>query len=200
MFFGIDLSAFLQIVGYPGIFAIILAESGLPIGFFLPGASLLFTAGLLASVGVFNPWVLVPLVTIAAILGDNAGYWFGNKVGIKLFTRPDSRFFHQEHLRRAQHFYERHGTKTIIVARFIPIIRTFAPIVAGIATMHYRTFIICNVIGALGWATGVTTLAYFVGTRFPIIGEYLEVALVLIVIVTTIPLFIEMYRHSRSHE
>lgn len=198
MFFGIDLTAFLQIVGYPGVFAIIFAESGLIIGFFLPGASLLFTAGLLSATGVFNPFILIPLVTIAAILGDNVGYWFGNKVGIKLFTRPDSRFFHQEHLRRTQHFYEHHGHKAIIIARFIPIIRTFAPIVAGIASMNYRTFIICNIVGALAWATGITTLAYFVGTRFPLIGEYIEVVLICIIILTTIPLFTEMYRQYRK--
>lgn len=198
MFFGIDLTAFLQVVGYPGIFAIIFAESGLIVGFFLPGASLLFTAGLLSATGVFNPWILIPLVTIAAIMGDNVGYWFGNKVGIKLFTRPDSRFFHQDHLRRTQHFYERHGAKTILLARFIPIIRTFAPIVAGIASMNYRKFIFYNVLGALAWATGVTTLAYFLGTKFPLIGEYIETVIIAIIVVTTIPLFIEMYRQYRA--
>jgi membrane protein YqaA with SNARE-associated domain len=137
MFFGIDLSLLLQLVGYPGVFAIIFAESGIIIGFFLPGGSLLFTAGLLASTGLFNPWILIPLVTIAAILGDNVGYWFGNKVGIKLFTRPDSKLFHQSHLRAAQHFYEKHGAKAIFLARFVPIIRTFAPIVAGIASIQH---------------------------------------------------------------
>lgn len=198
MFFGIDLTAFLQIVGYPGIFAIIFAESGLIVGFFLPGASLLFTAGLLSAAGVFNPWILVPLVTIAAILGDNVGYWFGNKVGIKLFTRPNSRFFHQEHLRRTQHFYERHGAKAILLARFIPIIRTFAPIVAGIASMNYRKFIIFNILGALAWASGVTTAAYLLGSRFPLIGDYIELVITIIIVVTTIPLFTEMYRQYRA--
>ena len=200
MFFGIDLSLALQVVGYPGIFAIIFAESGLIVGFFLPGASLLFTAGLLAATGVFNPFILIPLVTLAAILGDNVGYWFGNKIGIKLFLKPDSRFFHQKHLRRTQHFYERHGAKTIILARFIPIIRTFAPIVAGIESMNYRTFIICNVIGALGWATGVTTLAYVLGTRFPFIGDYIEIVIIGIIILTLIPLVTEMYRQYRAEQ
>lgn len=198
MFFGIDLTTFLQFAGYPGIFAVIFAESGLIVGFFLPGASLLFTAGLLSAAGIFNPYILIPLVTIAAILGDNVGYWFGNKIGIKLFTRPDSRFFHKEHLARTQHFYERHGAKAIILARFIPIIRTFAPIVAGIASMNYRTFIICNVIGALAWATGVTTAAYLLGSRFPFIGEYIEIVIMTIIVVTTIPLFWEMYRQWRA--
>lgn len=198
MFFGIDLSLLLQLVGYPGVFAIIFAESGLIVGFFLPGGSLLFTAGLLASTGLFNPFILIPLVTVAAILGDNVGYWFGNKVGIKLFTKPDSKFFHQSHLRRTQHFYEKHGAKTILLARFIPIIRTFAPIVAGIASMNYRTFITYNILGALGWATGITTLGYVLGSRFPLIGEYLEVVILTIIFVTTIPLFTEMYRQYRA--
>ncbi len=198
MFFGIDLSALLHIVGYPGVFAIIFAESGTIVGFFLPGGSLLFTAGLLASTGLFNPWILVPVVTLAAILGDNIGYWFGNKVGIKLFTRPDSRFFHQEHLRKTQHFYEKHGAKAVILARFIPIIRTFTPIVAGIASMNYRTFMICNIIGALAWASGITTLGYVLGTRFPLIGEYLEVVILCIIFVTTIPLFWELFKQYRS--
>lgn len=198
MFFGIDLTTFLQVVGYPGIFAIIFAESGLIVGFFLPGASLLFTAGLLAGVGVFNPWILIPLVTIAAILGDNVGYWFGKKVGIKLFTRQNSRFFHQEHLRKTQHFYEKYGAKAIIMARFVPFVRTFAPIVAGIASMHYRTFMICNLIGALLWATGVTTLAYFVGARFPIIGEHLEAFILTIIFITMIPIMIDAIRHYRA--
>lgn len=200
MFFGIDLTVLLQLVGYPGVFLIIFAESGTIVGFFLPGGSLLFTAGLLASAGLFNPWILIPLVTIAAILGDNIGYWFGNKVGIKLFTRPNSRFFHQEHLRQTQHFYEKHGTKAVIIARFIPIVRTFTPIVAGIASMHYRTFMLCNVIGALLWATGITTLGYVLGSRFPFIGEYLEFVILGIIFVTTIPLFIEAYKHYRARK
>jgi membrane-associated protein len=198
MFFGIDLSLLLQLVGYPGVFAIIFAESGIIIGFFLPGGSLLFTAGLLASTGLFNPWILIPLVTIAAILGDNVGYWFGNKVGIKLFTRPDSKLFHQSHLRAAQHFYEKHGAKAIFLARFVPIIRTFAPIVAGIASMNYRKFIIFNILGALAWATGITTLGYVLGSRIPLLGEYLELVILTIIVVTTIPLFTEMYRYYRS--
>jgi membrane-associated protein len=198
MFFGIDLATFIQLIGYPGVFAVIFAESGLIIGFFLPGASLLFTAGLLASIGIFNPWILIPLVTIAAILGDNVGYWFGAKIGIKLFTRPDSRFFHQEHLRRAQHFYEEHGWYAIILARFIPIIRTFAPIVAGIASMNYRLFIICNVVGAFLWASGGTSLAYFLGAQFPQVEEYLTPIILGIIFVTTIPLMWQTWKSSRK--
>lgn len=191
---------FIEYVGYPGIFLIIFAESGTIVGFFLPGASLLFTAGLLAAKGIFNPWILIPTVTVAAILGDNAGYWFGNKIGIKLFTRPDSRFFHQEHLRKTQHFYEKYGTKAIIMARFIPIVRTFAPIVAGIASMNYRKFMICNLIGAFLWATGVTSAGYFLGERFPIIQEYLTFVVLAIIAITLMPLFWETYKQYRDRD
>ncbi len=191
---------FLQYVGYPGIFLIIFAESGTIVGFFLPGASLLFTVGLLSAQGIFNPWILIPTVTVAAILGDNAGYWFGNKVGIKLFTRPNSRFFHKEHLARTQHFYEKHGAKAIVMARFIPIVRTFAPIVAGIANMNYRTFMICNFIGAFGWATGVTTAGYLLGERFPIIQEYVEFVVLGIILVTLTPVIWEAYKSYKNGE
>lgn len=190
----------LAVIGYPGIFLIIFAESGVFFGFFLPGASLLFAAGLLAAKGVFNPWILIPLVTIAAILGDNAGYWFGAKVGIKLFTRPDSKFFRQEHLSQAQHFYERHGAKAVILARFLPIVRTFAPIAAGIANMNYRLFLICNIVGAFLWATCITALGFFLGSRFPVIQHYITPIVLLIVVLTLIPIGIEAWRAHRNKE
>jgi membrane-associated protein len=186
--------------GYPGIFAVIFLESGVPFGFFLPGASLLFTAGILASQGLFNPYILIPLVTLAAILGDNVGYWFGAKIGIKLFLRPDSRFFKHEHLAKAQHFYERHGAKTIVLARFVPIIRTFAPIVAGIAGMKYRVFIMYNMLGALLWATGVTTAGWLLGERFPIVEQYITPIVIGIVVLTIIPAVWETIRSQRSTE
>ncbi|MEN9561088.1 MAG: hypothetical protein RIQ56_361 [Candidatus Parcubacteria bacterium] len=187
-----------KIIGYPGIFAIIFAESGLFFGFFLPGASLLFTAGLLASQGYFDPWILIPLVTIAAILGDNAGYWFGAKVGYKLFLRPDSRFFHHAHLEKAKRFYDKYGSRTILFARFIPIVRTFAPIVAGVVNMNYRTFIAFNILGALGWATGVTSLAYFLGSHIPAVEKYFTYIILGIIAVTSLPLLIEAIRNYRA--
>lgn len=193
-----DLLPLVQFIGYPGVTLIIFLESGTIIGFWLPGASLLFTSGLLASQGFFNPWILIPLVTIAAILGDNVGYWFGAKIGIKLFVRPDSRFFHRGHLAQTQHFYEKHGSKTILLARFIPIVRTFAPIVAGIAGMHYPTFVTYNIIGALSWATGITTLGYVLGSRFPLVGEYLEFFIMGIIFVTLIPLAWEFWKSYRD--
>jgi membrane-associated protein len=194
-----SLEQLIQIVGYPGVFGAIFAESGIPFGFFLPGASLLFTAGLLASQGFFNPWILIPGVTIAAIAGDAVGFWFGRKVGYKLFLRPDSRFFKHEHLQKAQVFFERYGARTILFARFIPVVRTFAPIVAGIANMSVRTFAIYNVLGGLIWATGITSLAYFLGKQIPQVADYLTYIIVGIIVVSSIPLFIEAWRaHKES--
>ncbi len=175
-------------IGYPGITAIVFFESGVPIGFFLPGASLLFTAGLLSSQGFFNPWLIIPLVTVAAILGDNAGYWFGRRVGIRLFLRPDSRFFKHHHLERAKRFYDAYGARAIALGRFVPIVRTFAPIVAGVVAMNYRTFFTYNIMGALAWAAGVTALGYYLGANVPFVGQYLTPILVGIVIVTLLPL------------
>ena len=188
----------MHIVGYPGVFAAILAESGLPFGFFLPGASLLFTAGLLASQGFFNPWILIPGVTIAAIIGDSAGYWFGRTIGYKLFLRPDSRFFKHEHLQQAENFYEKYGSRTILFARFVPIVRTFAPIVAGVARMNFNVFITYNILGALIWATGVTTLAYFLGNTVPGVDKYLTYIIIGIIVVSSIPVILETYRAQKN--
>ncbi|MBI5645118.1 VTT domain-containing protein, partial [Candidatus Kaiserbacteria bacterium] len=156
--------------------------------------------GLLAAQGVFNPWILIPLVTIAAILGDNVGYWFGAKVGIRLFLKPDSRFFHKEHLRQAQLFYEKHGGRAIFLARFVPIVRTFAPIIAGIAKMDYRTFVAWNILGAFAWATCITAAGYFLGERFPIIEQYMTWIILAIVVVTLIPIIRELYKQYRNFD
>jgi membrane-associated protein len=193
-----NLVAFVQLVGYPGLFAIVFLESGVFFGFFLPGASMLFTAGLLASQGYFDVWVLIPLLTLAAILGDNAGYWFGAKVGIKLFLRPNSRFFRHEHLERAKRFYDRHGVLAIALARFVPIVRTFAPIIAGIVRMNYRTFFFYNIAGALAWASGVTFIGYYLGEKVPAVQTYLTPIILLIIIVTCIPIAREMWNEYRN--
>lgn len=177
-----------QAIGYPGVAAVVFLESGVFFGFFLPGASMLFTAGLLASKGFFDPWILIALVTIAAILGDNAGYWFGKKVGVRLFLRPDSRWLKHEHLKRAKNFYDKHGVRTIVLARFVPIVRTFVPIVAGVVEMRYRTFVINNIIGAFLWAAGTTFLGYYLGEKVPFVSQYLTPIILLIVIATLIPL------------
>lgn len=192
-----ELIPLIKLVGYPGLFTVVFLESGVFFGFFLPGASMLFTAGLLASQGVFNVWILIPLLTLAAILGDSAGYWFGARVGVKLFERKDSRFFRQEHLKRAKDFYEHHGVLAIVLARFLPIIRTFAPIVAGIVQMRYRTFLIYNIAGALLWGAGVTFTGYYLGEKIPSIEKYLTLIVALIIVATCIPLLREYVRQKK---
>ncbi|MDO8576626.1 MAG: VTT domain-containing protein [bacterium] len=194
----LNLASIIQFVGYPGLFTAVFLESGVFFGFFLPGASMLFTAGLLASQGIFNVWILIPLLTLAAILGDNTGYWFGAKVGYRLFLRPDSRFFRQEHLKRAKEFYDRHGFLAIVLARFIPIIRTFAPIVAGVVRMRYRVFVVYNIVGALLWASGVTFLGFYLGQKIPGIETYLTPIISVIIIVTCIPLVREYFRKRKE--
>lgn len=170
--FGIDIGAIISAFGVLGILAIVFAESGLLIGFFLPGDSLLFTAGFLTQVDILeiNVHLLVILLFIAAVLGDSVGYTFGRRVGRKLFTRPNSRLFKQENIQRAEAFYEKHGGKTIILARFIPVVRTFAPVVAGVGQMRYRTFLAYNLIGGLLWTGSITYLGYFLGAWFTSLG------------------------------
>jgi membrane-associated protein len=189
-----QLIPFVQWIGYPGIFTLIFLESGVIFGVFLPGASLLFTAGLLSSKGYFNPVILIPLVALAATLGDNAGYWFGNKVGIKLFLRPNSRWFKHEHLERAKAFYDRHGTRTVLVARFVPVVRTFVPIIAGIVKMNYRNFVTYNVAGALAWGAGITFLGYYLGEKVPQVQQYFTPIILGIIVITSLPLLWEMRR------
>lgn len=191
--------------GYLLIFAIVFAESGLLIGFFLPGDSLLFTAGMFAA-GTFedklpnvqfNIWVLCLGVFIAAAAGDQVGYLFGRKAGPALFSRPDSRFFKQEHLEKAQGFFEHHGPRAIVLARFVPIVRTFCPIVAGAGQMEYGTFVRFNVVGGFLWGVGVTLLGYFLG-NVPLIADNIEIALLMVVAVSLIPIAIEVIKSRRA--
>lgn len=189
---GIDLVFLLQAVGYIGFFLIIFAESGILLGFFLPGDSLLFTAGFLASQGYFNLAILVLLAFVGAVLGDSFGYTFGKQLGPKIFTREDSRLFHKHHLERARLFYKAHGPKTIVLARFLPAIRTFAPIVAGVGQMRYRTFVIYNILGALLWAVGLTIAGYFFGNIIPNADQYIIPVVVIIIVVSLMPAIIEV--------
>jgi len=180
---------------------IIFAESGLLIGFFLPGDSLLFVGGFLASDAGGNRLPALPIVALvafaAAVIGDQVGFWFGRKVGPSLFNRPDSRLFKQQNVLRAHVFFEKHGPKTIVLARFVPIVRTFAPIVAGVGNMKYRTFTIYNLIGGFLWAVGLTTLGYFLG-QIDVVKNNIEVALVLVVAISLIPVSIEVLKHRRE--
>ncbi len=188
-----SLTTLVELIGYPGLFAAVFLESGVFFGFFLPGASMLFTAGLLASQGFFDVFILVPLLTLAAILGDNVGYWFGAKVGYRLFLRPNSRFFKHEHLERAKDFYDRRGGRTIFLARFVPVLRTFVPIVAGVVRMNYRNFIWYNMLGALVWGSGVTLAGYYLGA-FPFVEKYFSVIVLCIIVITTVPLVLEYWK------
>ncbi len=167
MLLGVDLEALVIAIGYTGLFAIIFAETGLLIGFFLPGDTLLITTGLVAQRGVLDIWILVPLLIVAAVTGDAAGYQIGRHTGPRIFNREDSRFFHRRHLERAQGFYDRHGGKTIVIARFLAIIRTFAPTVAGAAGMPYRKFAAFNVIGGASWITSMLVIGYVFGKAVP---------------------------------
>jgi membrane-associated protein len=179
---------------------IVFAESGLLVGFFLPGDSLLFIAGFLSSNAGDNVLPPLPIVLLctfaAAVVGDQVGYLFGRKVGPALFARPDSRIFKQKYVTKAHEFFERYGAKTIVLARFVPIVRTFAPIVAGVGEMKYRTFVMFNIVGGLLWAVGVTTLGYFLG-EIDAVEQNIELALVAIVAISIAPMVIEVLRHRR---
>jgi membrane-associated protein len=196
-----DLKLLIENIGLIGVYSIVFAESGLLIGFFLPGDSLLFTAGLLASPAFkfFNIWTLVFGAWVAAVLGDNVGYAFGKRVGIKLFTRKHSLLFHPENLAKAQHFYEKHGGKAIILARFMPVIRTFAPIVAGIGTMNYKKFLLFNFIGGTLWVWGMTFLGYFLGQVIPEdqVDKYILPIVLGIVVISVLPPLVHLYKEKR---
>ena len=179
---------------------IVFAETGLLIGFFLPGDSLLFTAGLLVATGTINinVWLLALLIFISAFVGDQTGYYIGKKTGPAIFKRPNSRLFKQENVRRAEAFFERHGGKAVILARFVPVVRTFTPVVAGVARMNYRTFVAFNVIGAFLWGVGVTMLGYVLGDRVPFVRENLDLIFVGVVVLSVIPIVFEVLRQSHK--
>ncbi len=185
--FGLDLISFLKIAGYSGLAGIVFAESGLLIGFFLPGDSLLFTAGFLASQGFFNIIWLCLVAFGSAVAGDSVGYWFGHRVGRKVFQREESLLFHRHNLERAENFYAKHGGKTIILARFMPVVRTFAPILAGVGSMKYASFIAYNVIGGALWGIGLPLLGYFLGNAIPGIDKYLIPIIIVIIILSLLP-------------
>jgi membrane-associated protein len=197
---GIDPNQLIRNVGLFGLFVVVFAESGLFIGFFLPGDSLLFTAGLLgATTNLLSPFPLIVFgCVIAAIVGDQVGYLFGQRFGPRLFSQPDSRFLKRKHLERAEEFFERHGSKTVLLARFVPVVRTFAPIVAGASKMHWRTFSVYNVIGGTTWVVLLMGLGWALGTRYPGIADSLDLAILVIVAISLVPLGIEYLRHRRS--
>ena len=190
----------IEAFGTLGLFAIVFAESGLLFGFFLPGDSLLFTAGLLASRGVLNFPLIAVGCAVAAIAGDQVGYVIGRKAGPALFKRPDSRLFHKKNVDRARAYFEKNGPRTIILARFIPVIRTFAPVVAGVGQMDYRKFVTYNVVGGILWGSGVTTAGYILGESIPDIDRWLLPIIGVIVMVSFIPVGMELLKAWRGRK
>ncbi len=184
--------------GTIGLLLIVFAESGLLIGFFLPGDSLLFTAGLLASQGKLNFGVVLVGCVVAAISGDQVGYLFGRRVGPALFRRPDSRLFKQANVERSRVYFAEHGAKTIVLARFVPIVRTFAPILAGVGNMPYRTFVLFNVAGGVLWAAGLTTAGYVLGNTIPSIDRYLLPVIAGIIVLSFLPVLYELRKARRE--
>jgi membrane-associated protein len=191
----LDPNTLLDNFGIWGLLLVVFAESGLLIGFFLPGDSLLFTCGLLITSNQldFPLWAAVALICVAAILGDQAGYLFGKKVGPSLFSRPDSRLFKQENVVKAHEFFEKYGPKSLVLARFVPIVRTFTPIIAGVSGMKYRSFLTFNIIGGVLWGAGVTLLGSWLG-KIDFVKSNIEAILILIVLVSVIPIAIEFLR------
>jgi membrane-associated protein len=184
--------------GYAILVAIVFTETGLLVGCFLPGDSLLITAGLVAATGRFDMVLLNVLVSLAAIAGDSVGYTIGAKAGPKLFSRPKSRLFNPRHVERTREFYARHGSKTIVIARFVPIIRTFAPVVAGVGNMEYRRFLTYNVAGGIGWSVSMTGAGYILGRAVPNISSYIHVVVVVVIVLSVVPIAIEVMRERRK--
>lgn len=181
-----DVETLVRVGGLTAMTIIIFAETGLMVGFFLPGDSLLVTAGVFAARGNLSIWALNGVLIAAAIIGDTVGYWIGRRAGEALFTRPKSLFFRPQHLRRAHDFYEKHGGKTIILARFMPIVRTFAPVVAGMGKMEYRRFLSFNVIGGVAWVVSMTLIGYFLG-QFAWVRKNIEIVILLVIFASILP-------------
>lgn len=195
-----DVVSVVKAGGYLAVGGIIFAESGLLIGFFLPGDSLLFTAGVLASQGYLDIAVLIIITFGAAVIGDTVGYLFGKKMGPKIFTRDQSIFFDKQHIIRAQKFYDHHGGKAITLARFMPVVRTFAPIVAGVGKMSYKSFASYNVLGALLWAVGLPLVGFFAGSYIPDVDKYLLPIVAGILLLSVSPAIIHLIRHKHDRD
>lgn len=184
--------------GYLLLVAIVFIETGLLVGFFLPGDSLLITAGLLAAAGVLNIWWLNVLLIVAAVVGDSVGYAIGARLGPALFTREKSLLFNPRHVARTRDFYARYGARTIVIARFVPIIRTFAPVVAGVGQMEYRRFLVYNVAGGVGWVVSMTWAGYLLGSLVPDVEQYVHVIVLIVIVLSCVPILVEIQRARRS--
>lgn len=184
--------------GYLLLFAVVFAETGLLVGFFLPGDSFLFTIGVVAGAGGLDIYVICGLLVVASILGDQCGYFIGSRTGSAIFNRPDSKLFKKEYLRQTQAFYDKHGGKTLIYAKFVPIVRTFAPFMAGVAKMPYGRFLSFNIFGGLGWVILMTVSGYFLG-QIPLVRRHFEKIVILIVLISVLPVILQILR-SRSKQ
>jgi membrane-associated protein len=194
----IEADFLIETFGALGILAVVFVESGLLVGFMLPGDSLLFTAGLLSANGTLPAlWILLVTIPLAAIAGDQVGYAIGRRAGPAIFSRPESRFLHPDHIERSSEFFERYGARTIVLARFVPIVRTLAPVMAGASSMRYRTFLAYNVIGGVAWGAGVTTLGYVLG-QVAFVEANLEPIILLIVALSVAPIAVELLRARRA--
>ncbi len=189
-----DVEALVRVGGLALLIGIVFVETGLMVGFFLPGDSLLVTAGLFAARGDLNMWTLNLFLALAAVAGDTVGYWIGAKAGPRIFTRDDSFFFNKKHLITTQEFYDRHGAFTIVIARFMPILRTFAPVVAGVGTMRYRRFLAYNVFGGIGWVVSMTSIGYFLGRMVPNIDRHIHVVIAIVIFLSLLPGVIKLVR------
>jgi membrane-associated protein len=197
---GLDPEKLINQYGLVGIAMIVFAETGLLVGFFLPGDSLLFTGGLLCATEVFDqPILLIVLVTMAAaVIGDQVGYRIGTKAGPALFDKPKSRLFNPEHVVKAQAFFDRHGPKAIVLARFVPIVRTFTPVIAGMGRMKARVFSTYNIVGGVVWGGGVTMAGYLLGKRYPALGKRIELLSLVIIAISVLPIAFEFLKHRRE--
>ena len=187
-----SLDALIRWGGYILLVAIVFTETGLLVGFFLPGDSLLITAGLVAAAGVLNIWWLNALLVIAAVAGDSVGYAIGARLGPALFTREKSLLFNPRHVARTREFYARYGARTIVIARFVPIIRTFAPVVAGVGRMAYRRFLLFNVAGGVGWVVSMTWAGYLLGSLIPNVSQYVHVIVIVVIVLSCLPILFEL--------
>jgi len=193
-----NLTELVQWAGIFGLAAIIFSETGLLVGVFLPGDSLLVTAGLLAASGYLNVYALAPLLTVAAICGNSVGYFIGRATGPRIFNRENSLFFNKKHAIRAHEFYAKYGRKTIVLAQFMPIIRTFAPVVAGVGGMKFRQFITFNIIGAVIWIWSMVGIGYFLGSYIPGIDQHIEIVIAIVIFISILPGLISGYRARRA--
>ena len=188
----------IRIVGFYGLIAIVFAETGLLVGFFLPGDSLLITAGLFAARGDLNIAALIPTLIVAAIVGNATGYWIGKRTGTALYSRPDSLLFRREHVRMTHDYYEKHGGKTVVLAQFIPILRTFAPVVAGVGQMGYRNFATYNVLGAILWVSSMTLAGYLLGNLVPNIEKRIHIVVAVVILISLLPPLFAWLRNRRA--